>query len=261
MRTWLFSLFRSRVFEHLCSRLSAVSPQGGIFLAPSPVTWRSPQRKKNGDGKHDKITAGWLDGTVNLDGIIKVPLWLTLSLTSLEHEEDGSEWLPSPSWNDQMDEVDFLNYLLFISFYQQKSRKIIPQYITALLVLTIFGSNSAEKWSGPCWFLFVALFFLALLVLEMSQIGAPFPLFWWHTVKIDSQWCNRLMEERTFLNHFLYWVGLAAGLGWHLPRAISPLWAADGTSLSITWWDKFHSVGLISDQWYFFLFLGKSCFN
>lgn len=101
---------------------------------------------------------------------------------------------------------------------------------------------------------FFSAFFLALLVLEMSQIGAPFPLFWWHTVKIDSQWCNRLMEERTFLNHFLYWMGLAAVLGWHLPRAVSPLWAADGTSLSITWWDKFHSVGLISDQWYFFFF-------
>lgn len=137
-------------------------PTRGCISCPPPPSLQWPggplKDKENGYGKHDKITAGWLDGAVNLGGVIKVPLWLTLSLTSLRHEEDGSGWLPSPSWNDGMDEVDFLNYLLFISFYQQKSRKIIPRYITALLFLTIFVSNSAEKWSGPCWTCWILFF-------------------------------------------------------------------------------------------------------
>lgn len=100
-----------------------------------------------------------------------------------------------------------------------------------------------------------------LLVLEMPHIWAPVTLFWWHTVKIDSQWCNRLMGERTFLNHFLYWGGLAAVLGWHLPRAVSPFQATEGTNLSITWWKKFHSASLICDRRFFFVSLNPALIN
>lgn len=105
--------------------------------------WRQwpggPLKDGNGDGKRVKIRPGWLDGAVDFRGVIKEPLWLTLSLTSLRQEEDGRGWLPSPSWNEGTDNGDFLNYLLFISFYQQESRKIIPLYITTLLFLTILG--------------------------------------------------------------------------------------------------------------------------
>ena len=50
-------------------------------------------KDRDGDGKHIKIRSGWLDATFDFHSVIEELLWVTLSLTSVWWDEDGSKWL------------------------------------------------------------------------------------------------------------------------------------------------------------------------
>lgn len=50
-------------------------------------------KDRDGDGKHIEIRSGWLDATLDFHSVIDELLWLTLSLTSVRQDEDGSKWL------------------------------------------------------------------------------------------------------------------------------------------------------------------------
>lgn len=149
-----------------------------------------------------------------------------------------------------------LQGLLFISFYQQETRKMISYYITALLFLTIFALKNLGP-AGPAGSFFFFRLRWAISAGNASRLSTGSTFLMAHS-KMDSQWCNRLMGERTFPNHFLYWRGLAAVLGWHLlsllfgPR-IERVCPSPG------------EINFILSAWFvtsvFFSPLSKSCFN
>lgn len=73
----------------------------GLWFLCSLLSFLCVVKDRDGDGKHIGIRSGWLDAALDFHNVIKELLWLTLSLTSVWQEENGSQWLQRQSYQEE----------------------------------------------------------------------------------------------------------------------------------------------------------------